>query len=331
MPPRDRIAGLLLGTALGDALGLPLEGLSAAIIRKRFPDLEAFHLIGQRGFVSDDTEQSALVAEALLGVPALRLRRFRQRLRRWFLRLPFGIGLSTLRACVRLCLFLPRTGIHSAGNGAAMRSAVLGVLGADERVEVARELARVTHTDLRATDGAAYVAALAGACLRAGGTADRATLAHDARGVVSAHALRAAIGYALDLASSDRDDTDAAALLGNTGFVVHTLGLATYMFVRHGHSPWHAIERTVAAGGDTDSNAAIVGAWVGALHGEAALPPLVEAIDDGPFGPTHLRALATALAEGKAAPRWSWTRAMLRNLMLYPVVLAHGVRRLLPW
>ncbi len=57
---------------------------------------------------------------------------------------------------------------------------------------------------------------------------------------------------------------------------------------------------------------------------------LVEAIDDGPFGPTHLRALASALAEGRVAPRWSWVRAMARNLALYPVVLAHGVRRLFP-
>ena len=63
---RDRLRGLLLGTALGDALGLPCEGLSASRVARKYPDLNQFHLFGRRGYVSDDTEQSALVAQSLL-------------------------------------------------------------------------------------------------------------------------------------------------------------------------------------------------------------------------------------------------------------------------
>jgi hypothetical protein len=44
-----------------------------------------------------------------------------------------------------------------------------------------------------------------------------------------------------------------------------------------------------------------------------------------------LRALGTALAQGNPAPKYSSTYALLRNLALYPVILAHGLRRLVPF
>jgi ADP-ribosyl-[dinitrogen reductase] hydrolase len=97
------------------------------------------------------------------------------------------------------------------------------------------------------------------------------------------------------------------------------------------------LTEVINAGGDTDSTAAILGAWLGALHGEAALPRgLIDRIHDGPFGPTHLRALAECLAtlhDGRSAPvpSYSATAALLRNLALYPVILGHGFRRLLPF
>ncbi|MEZ4465124.1 MAG: hypothetical protein R3F43_11670 [bacterium] len=50
------------------------------------------------------------------------LRRFGGRRAGWFIRLPFGIGGATLRARLRLLVGLP-SGVHSAGNGAAMRAA----------------------------------------------------------------------------------------------------------------------------------------------------------------------------------------------------------------
>ena len=54
----DRLAGTLLCTALGDALGLPCEGMSARSIARRFGRVDRFRLLAKTGFVSDDTEQS---------------------------------------------------------------------------------------------------------------------------------------------------------------------------------------------------------------------------------------------------------------------------------
>src|SRR5207244_1620526 len=60
---RDRILGCLLGTALGDAAGLPFEGLSAARVARRLGDAPLD--LPRRALVSDDTEQTALIAAAL--------------------------------------------------------------------------------------------------------------------------------------------------------------------------------------------------------------------------------------------------------------------------
>ena len=89
----------------------------------------------------------------------------------------------------------------------------------------------------------------------------------------------------------------------------------------------------MSAGGDTDSTAAIAGAWLGALHGARGLPAgLVADLAGGPFGPTHFRALAASLAGASGAPpRYSAVLALLRNLALYPVVIAHALRRLVPF
>jgi ADP-ribosylglycohydrolase len=66
----DPIAGAILGTAVGDALGLPREGLSRRRARRLFggPPLWHTFLLG-RGMVSDDTEHTCLVGQALLRAP----------------------------------------------------------------------------------------------------------------------------------------------------------------------------------------------------------------------------------------------------------------------
>jgi len=63
---QDRIVGCLLGTAVGDALGLPFEGLSKRRICKFHPDLNRYHFFFGRGMTSDDTEHTCMVAQALI-------------------------------------------------------------------------------------------------------------------------------------------------------------------------------------------------------------------------------------------------------------------------
>ncbi len=330
------IAGTLLGIALGDALGLACEGMGADAIARRFGRIDDFHILGRTGFVSDDTEQSALVAQSLARSEDLEScrRAFRRAMLGWFLRLPWGIGLGTIRACFKIGLGLRRSGVMSAGNGAAMRAGVVGAVFADdaaERQAYGRALAEVTHRDARAVDGALFVAELTALSVGAPSDEDRGALVERALSVVREQSLAEAIASGLAKARDGASAREAGEALGTSGFVVHSVPMATYAFVRFGSEPVGALTELISAGGDTDTHAAILGSWLGALHGEASLPSeLIDRIQDGPFGPTHLRALAKALATGTPPPSYSSTYALLRNLAMYPVVLAHGFRRLVP-
>jgi ADP-ribosylglycohydrolase len=231
------------------------------------------------------------------------------------------VGLATVRACLRILLGFRRSGVGSAGNGAAMRAAVLGaaIENPAERRDLGRALAEVTHTDPRAVEAALHSAELVAAGPEA------------ARAVVTDPLLGAALDRAAALAAGGTDVGAAARELGTSGYAVHTEAFALFCYLRFGGHPMEALQACIGAGGDTDSIAAILGAWLGARDGEAGLPAdLLDRIHDGPFGPTHLRGLAKALATGGPPPGWSWIGALARNLALYPVVLAHGFRRLLP-
>ncbi len=345
MAPERGLAleGVLLGTALGDALALPMEGMRAGVIARRFGQVDRFRLIGATGFVSDDTEQAALIAQSLLRargddgeIDTRRCERsFRRSLVGWFLRAPFGVGMATIKACLRALIGLQRSGVHSAGNGAAMRAGVLGVALRDRpelRIELGRRLAEVSHVDPRAVEGALFVAELAALCSLNQPDALADALVKQALGVVEQDELRSAITTARVLAANRAELADAAAELKVTGFVLHSLPLACFCWLRWGDRPLLALQHVILAGGDTDTTGAMVGAWCGAQLGPAGLPlALVERIHDGPFGPTHLRALARALDGEGAVPSYSWPAAWLRNLLLWPVILAHGFRRLLPF
>jgi ADP-ribosylglycohydrolase len=57
---------MLLGAAVGDALGLPSEGLSRQRIKRLFPGPLRHRFFFGHGMVSDDTEHLFMVAQALL-------------------------------------------------------------------------------------------------------------------------------------------------------------------------------------------------------------------------------------------------------------------------
>jgi hypothetical protein len=116
---------------------------------------------------SDDTEHLFLTGQALLAsagdVPRFE-RSLSWRLRGWLAALPAGVGLATLRATIKLWigLILPiRSGVRSAGNGATMRSAVIGAFAAHDpalRRALCDTSSRLTHTDPRAVVAARAVA-----------------------------------------------------------------------------------------------------------------------------------------------------------------------------
>lgn len=335
----------MLGTAVGDAIGLPREAMERGRAERMFGGRPFDHdLVLGRGLCSDDTEHTVMVGQALLasgGSVGAFQRDLARRMRWWLVRLPAGIGLGTLRALLRLWLGVPpsRSGVESAGNGAAMRSALIGVVS--ESDPQARELAVassvITHRDPRAIQGARIVALAARRAMR--GFVDGEALLDELMDDAHDEDLRAALSLARD--ALRRPAPVPWFLLGLglgsgvTGFVNHTVPAALLCWLANRGSFRDAVEEAVALGGDTDTVAAIAGALAGAELGAEAIPrDWVAGIVEWPCTVEWMRGLADELAVGlgrRADPPGLPVPALIaRNIGFAALVLAHGLRRSLP-
>lgn len=347
----DRFRGVLLGTAVGDALGLPAEGVSRRRARRLFPGPWRHRLVLGRGMVSDDTEHALFVAQSLLAHPhsaELFVRRLAWCLRGWLLSLPAGVGFATLRAILRLWLGVPpdRSGVASAGNGPAMRAAPLGAFLTDAPDRLESFIAastRITHSDPRALTGARAIAELTAWCVRDAlhrqpplaeliGVLERA--GHDTEWRRLMQAIEGAAG-------ENRAVTEFADQLGLasgvSGYIYHTVPVAVYAWWRHFGDFEATVTSVLECGGDTDTVGAVAGALAGAVTGAQGIPAeWVRGIRDWPRGPKLLARVAERLAEvslgsTRSAPvRYFWPAVVPRNVLFLAVVLVHGLRRMAP-
>ena len=350
------IAGCLLGTAIGDAVGLPFEGLSRRRVGRwlRGPLRQRFFF--GRGFCSDDTEHTCMVAQALLTARSevdqewflhVFTHNLAWRLRLWLLGLPAGIGLATLRALLKQWAHLTghSEGVFSAGNGPAMRSALLGVCHGEDPGflrQLVRASTRLTHTDPRAEHGAlavawaAHLASQANPATPAEFIDSFSSLLDDEES-----ALLPALKQAADSVQRGESTLEFAAGIGCSagvsGFVMHTVPVALHTCWSHPADYAAAIETVVRCGGDTDTVGAIVGGIIGARVGTEGIPPLwLDRLWEWPRSRTWLDQLARRLAEAPAvAPHrgalgLNLPGLLVRNALFMVWVLAHGFRRLLP-
>lgn len=342
----DRLAGVLVGTAIGDSLGLPTENLSPRRLAKLFPPPLRHRFLPGTGMVSDDTEHAALSALSLLDAPddpRAFARRLAWRLRFWLASLPAGVGMATARACVRLWLgFSPeKSGVFSGGNGPSMRSALLGAYfhhDPERRRAFVSASALLTHRGPQALVGALAVAEVA--ALEASGSFSPERCLEALRAVsIEAFWTEPLASLEAHLARGASVPEFASALglsRGVTGYSMHSVPIALYAWLRHRPDFPAALDAAVSCGGDTDSVGAVVGALAGSSLGASALPAAWrDGIRDWPWSISRLRALGAALARSQAgararAPLTPWPLVACRNLFFLTVVLLHGFRRLLP-
>jgi ADP-ribosylglycohydrolase len=345
--------GCLIGTAVGDAMGLPFEGLSRARVYKwlRHPGRYAF-LAGGRGMLSDDTEHACMVAQSLIeaaGDEPIFTQHLARRLRLWLLALPAGTGLATLRACLKLLFGWPptRSGVFSAGNGPAMRSPIIGVAAGHDRDQLralVRASTRITHTDPKAEYGALAVALAAYMAARSGGNVDAQRYSDELEALLGKNVdaeFLTLINRVIESVRKQESTLAFAAVLGLergvTGYIYHTVPVALHAWLRDQDDIRSAIMSVIRCGGDTDSTAAVVGGIVGAGVGLSRIPvQWRENLVDRPRTVAWMSASGKQLAEvvttsrPMPALRLSPILIVLRNLFFLLVVLAHGVRRLFP-
>ncbi len=349
--------GCLLGGALGDALGLPFEGLSPTKRRRIWGEglgksgLEMCFL-PRRGMVSDDTEHALFTARALIesrGDVKRFERALASELRGWFVSLPPGIGLATLRAGFKSLLFLPasKIGVHSAGNGPAMRAAILGTFFGEGTAQL-RDFCRVstllTHTDAKAQWGA-FAVALAASHAAQGQNEGRRfvrDLSEWSDDSIEAREVIALVKRAANSASRGQSALEFCAELGLpngvSGYIFHTVPVVLHCWLAHPQDFRAGVEEIILCGGDSDSTGAILGGILGAGVGANALPAdWTSELWDWPNSKNYIERLARELAlasdEGLTvvAPRILFGAPLVRNVFFFFLVLAHALRRALPF
>lgn len=349
----DSLIGCILGTAVGDAIGLPAEGLSRRRQRRMLGEIDGHRLLFGRGMISDDTEHTCMTAQALIvsgGEPDAFVRSLAWRLRFWLLGLPAGTGKATLKSFVKLWLGFParKSGVWSAGNGPAMRSALIGVCFGDDPQrlrKLVRLSTRITHTDPRAEQGALAVALAAHMASRQG----EKPLASEEyeerlRELLGTDEASEFLGLIERTIESVRAGESVEAFFDNmgltygaSGFICHTIPAVIHVWLRHQGDFREGIREIVRLGGDTDTTAAILGAIVGARVGRAGIPDeWLDGLFEWPRSVAWMERLGHRLAavmeSGKTQPplRLFVPALVARNLLFFLVVLIHGFRRMLP-
>jgi ADP-ribosylglycohydrolase len=322
--PADRLAGAILGQALGDALGFVVEAQAPEVALDYVTHCLRTGRAGERchqdfpfGQYSDDTQLARELIGSFVDCGRWHPEAFARRLAELFRdRRDVGAGEGTRSAAQRLL-----GGVHwresgtpapYAGNGSAMRAGPLGVLIPDRSVvcQVAQEQSRITHQDPRCAAGAVVLA-------RAVALASLQPLDRDAflaELIQCASATAPSMGEAIAGMSAwlHRNPAAAAEHLHCTGLdplyrgtwrgisasVVPSVLWSLYSFLRSPDDYWETVCTAIAVGGDTDTMAAMAGAMSGARLGPDALPRrLLERVNDrGEWDAPALTRLARAAA-----------------------------------
>ena len=253
-----RAQGCLLGQVIGDSLGSLVEFKAASEIARLFPggvralaDGGVYHTIA--GQPTDDSEMALALARCLVSSKTFPAEKVLEAYREWLTSRPVDIGATTERG------LLGQHTTESESNGSLMRVSPVGVWAAGDAARAARaarEDSALTHKNPVCVEAcAAYAAAIAVGV--AGGTRDAMREA----------ALANCRGRAREAIASGKPPADYFTQMG---WVLVSLQNA---FFHLAHSNFEeALIATVSAGGDTDTNAAICGALLGAALGRAAIP-----------------------------------------------------------
>jgi ADP-ribosylglycohydrolase/fructose-1,6-bisphosphatase/inositol monophosphatase family enzyme len=263
----SRAQGCLLGQVAGDSLGSLVEFASSAEVAARHPDgprrLEDGGvwqtLAGQP---TDDSEMALYLARSITDLGRFDAGDVIRSYREWYRTGPFDVGQTTRAALVGYLVG------NSQANGSLMRASPLGVfaheLPPSAAAALAREDSALTHPHPVCGDAtAAFVVAVSHAIREGGGPAGAYQAA---LGWARASARPEVVG-ALEAAEREAPVCDGE----HQGFVLIALQNAFHALL-HAPSLEEGVVATVRRGGDTDTNAAVAGALLGAVHGRSAVP-----------------------------------------------------------
>lgn len=270
---QDRALGCMAGLLIGDALGGQVEFMSPEEIRGMHPDgvreLRDGGVWGTKaGQPTDDGEMALALMRSIIANGGYDRDAALVAYREWLASGPFDCGNT---------IFNGLSGIPNFGsqaNGALMRCAPLALLPGDiqDLVVFAKEDALLTHPNPVTVQANQFFVALAATFIRGGG--GRAKAEKCVRGAVEEVAQAQGGGEVdesllsvIEAAATDRPSDYTYPM----GWVLIALQNALWQ-LPHAETFEEALVDTIGRGRDTDTNAAICGALLGAALGAQAIP-----------------------------------------------------------
>lgn len=297
---RDRVQGMLAGVAVGDALGMPVETMTREEIlllnggrgiigymdpvQTRVTDTQLLKL----GDTTDDWQLTRAVATSLINSKGFDIHDQARTHIAELQKSTFGWGKTTTQGIVQLQngeRLVGQEPLHAgkgkgSGNGIIMKVsplAAMGVLSNSVVIDEVLELGKLTHPDMRARLAAVVILRYLGRALR--GLIDNSSSLVEfnyflryleikcKKDFETQHFLSS---YLWHVDSSSIESLIKTAGVGFTAWETAAFTLGVYS--RHRNDFSSAVLEAVNAGGDTDTNASIVGALVGATIGYSNIP-----------------------------------------------------------
>jgi ADP-ribosyl-[dinitrogen reductase] hydrolase len=272
---RDRYRGVLVASAVGDALGATLEFLSREEVAERFGfhrDITGGGWLGLRpGEVTDDTQMACCIAHSLVACRGFVARDIAERFVAWYRSQPPDIGNTTRHALHLLAqgVSWEEAGMathhalrpNDASNGSLMRVAPVALFArglAALNPRCSAESSRITHANPLCVAGSVALTASIAALL----DDPAADLVAAASAASTDERVRACVREAAG---------QNPATLDASGYVLATLQSAFWAVLTHA-SLEDVLVAAVNLGADADTTGAVAGALAGARWGYSAIP-----------------------------------------------------------
>lgn len=298
--------GCLLGGAIGDAFGAPLEKLPMQEIQRRFHG-SLKYLIKQKDGIAeftDDTQMTLFTIDGLLGS----IHKFSEQsdeyyrnilksYKKWYItqvesepisgakglmalaglyekREPGNTCLSSLQSDKFGTIDNPIN--DSAGNGGVMRVAPVGLLYCNNpelSFEVGMKIAALTHGHPRGFLPAGFLSCLIAYIIKGNSFEDALELTKSVlKKYPEADNLLNKISKAQELAKEDTTEEQAISILGSGWTGDEALAIAIYSNLKHFGDFKKIIITSANHGGDSDTTAAIAGNIAGVLNSVDNIP-----------------------------------------------------------
>lgn len=282
----DRSQGCIVGAAVGDALGMPIEFLGEMEIKKHYGRIEKFetplsshpskHL--KAGQWTDDTQLLLLMTESLIENKGFEIYDFASRLAAWGKKHEENKAysryaeLTNIKASRKLRRSLDphSTGYRSPNPGSIVRSIPIGIWyykDIDAVVKYSKESSVPTHNSTEAKDSCLAVALTCAYLLNGLSLEEsiKSTLQY-----LSVKKLKRTLNQVINM--QDDEPEKVKSVIGISTKASEVIAFAFYAFLHAKESFMDSVLTAVNVLGNTDTTGAVAGALSGAYNGLSRIP-----------------------------------------------------------